>query len=269
MPKRRKLNISLVKSVIMAALGLITAFAFAVAGIGAQVAAAPMIQFLLGFTEDRTRGTALGFAMLGAVGGVIGFIVGGGRVDLALAFVLAAGATVGTVLTVRSATEPRYATLRRAGQSIGIVVAIYVFGEAMRHRIGGPQPWFPALPHLHPLLTGLVLGVFTGAISNLLQVATGILIVPGLIYLLGLEPPRAVAASLAVIALASFLPALSYASRGAVDRAIGSWMSVAGLAGGLAAGMLLARIGFGSPLPLILFALVSMFLCAWRIWKMT
>jgi uncharacterized membrane protein YfcA len=269
MAKGRKLNVPLVKSAVMAVLGLITAFGFAIAGIGAQVAAAPMIQFLLGFNEDRTRGTALGFAMLTAVGGVIGFIVGGGRVDFALALALAVGATVGTVLTVRSATEPRFTTLRRAGQSIGIVVAIYVSGEAMRHRIGGPQPWFPAVTHLQPLLTGLILGALTGAISNLLQVATGILIVPGLIYLLGLEPSKAVTVSLAVIALASFLPALSYSSRGAVDRSVGSWMSVAGLAGGLVAGMVLARAGVASPLPLLVFALVSMFLCAWRIWKLT
>lgn len=268
MAKGKKLNVSLLKSVIMAVLSLPTAFAFALAGVGAQVAAAPMIQFLLGFVEDRTRGTALGFAMLAAVGGVIGSILGGSPVDFGLALTLAIGATVGTVLTVKAAVEPRFATIRRVGQSIGIIVAIYVFGEAVRHRIGGPQPWFPAIQQLNPLLPGLLLGIVTGAVSNALQVANGILMVPALIYLLGIEPPKAIAVSLAVIAMASFLPAMSYASRGAVDRTVGTWMAVAGLAGGLAAGMLLARLGFNSPLPLIAFSLVSMFLCAWRIWKM-
>jgi uncharacterized membrane protein YfcA len=139
----------------------------------------------------------------------------------------------------------------------------------MRHRIGGPQPWFPAIQHLNPWLSGLILGVVTGAISNLLQVANGILVVPALIYLLGIDPPKAVAVSLGVVAFASFLPALSYASRGAVDKSVGLWMTVAGLAGGVMAGFLLARIGFASTLPMVAFALVSMFLCAWRIWKMT
>jgi len=269
MAKGRKLNIPVVKGAVMGVLGLATAFAFALAGIGAQVAAAPMIHFLLGFDEQKTRGTALGFAMLAAVGGVIGFIVGGSHLDFGLALVLAVGATIGTILAAKPATEPRYAIVRRAGQSIGIVVAIYVFGEAMRHHVGGPQPWFPALTHVQPLLAGLVLGIVTGAISSLLQVANGILLVPALIYLPGLDPPRSIAVSLAVIALASFLPALSYASREAVDRRIGPWMAIAGLGGGLTAGLLLARMTFASPLPLIAFALVSMFLCAWRMWKMT
>jgi uncharacterized membrane protein YfcA len=269
MATRKKLNVPLAKSAIMGVLGLGTAFVFALAGIGAQVAAAPMIQFLLGFVEERTRGTALGFAMLVSVGGVIGFIVGGSHVDIGLAFIIALGATIGSVVTARAATEPRLAMVRRVGQSIGIVVALYVFGEALRHRIGGPQPWFPAIPHLNPLFSGLILGVITGAVSNVLQVANGILVVPGLIYLLGIDPPNAIAVSLAVIAIASFLPALSYASRGAVDRSVGTWMTIAGVAGGLTAGMLLARLGFSSSLPLISFALVSMFLCAWRIWKMT
>ena len=269
MARPKKLNISLLKSVIMGALGLGTAFAFGLAGIGAQVAAAPMIQFLLGFVEERTRGTALGFAMMVSVGGVIGFILSGGRVDFGLAFVLALGATIGIVLTARSAVEPGLSTVRRAGQSIGIVLAIYVFGEAVRHRIGGPQPFFPAIPGLNPLFSGLMLGGLIGAVSNVLQVANGILLVPALVYLLGVEPPKAIAISLAVIAMASFLPALSYASRGAVDRSVGTWMTIAGLAGGLAAGLLLGRLGFSSPLPPIAFSLVAMFLCAWRMWKMT
>jgi len=269
MPRKKKLNISLIKAVVMSALSLAMAFGFALAGIGAQVAAAPTVQFLLGFTPDRTKGTSIAFALFAAVGGVIGYIAAGSSIDFGIAVMLGIGATLGTILTIKLAAEPRYAVLRRAGQSIGIVVAIYVFGEAMRHRIGGPQPFLPSLTQISPLLTGLLFGVATGAISNLLQIATGILVVPALIYLLGMDASRAVVTSLAVIAFAGFFPALNYSSRGAVDKTMGSWMSGAGLLGGLGAGTILSRLSVTSSLPLIAFALISMFLCAWRIWKMT
>ncbi len=269
MARKKKLNIPLIKGVVMAALSLIIAFGFALAGIGAQVAAGPAIQFLLGFAEDRTKGTALAFALLAAVGGVIGFIVGGSELNFGMAVTLAVGATAGIIFTMKPATDPRFSTARRAGQSLGILVAIYVLSEGVRHRIGGPLVLTPEIQHLHPLFTGLLIGAVTGALSNLFQVAGGILLVPALIYLLGIDAPKAIATSLAVIAVASFLPALSYSSRGAVDRTMGAWMAAAGLGGGYAAGMVLSRLSFNSPLPYLLFGVIAMFLCAWRIWKMT
>ena len=253
----------------MSVLSLVISFGFALAGIGAQVAAAPTIEFLLGYTPLRTKGTAIAFALFAAIGAVIGFIVGGVAIDFGMALTLAVGATIGTILTVKLGTEPKFAIVRRTGQSIGIAVAVYVFGEAMRHRIGGPMPILPALQHLNPLLLGIGIGAVTGAVSNIFQIANGILVVPALVYLAGMDAPRSVVTSLAVIAFAGFLPALSYSARGTVDKTMGTWMSSAGLAGGFGAGMLLSHVSNTSPLPLIAFALVSMFLCAWRIWKMT
>jgi len=64
MPRNRKLNIPRIKGVVMCVLGFFAAIGSAVTGIGAQVAAAPMINFLLGFTPERTGGTGADLRVL-------------------------------------------------------------------------------------------------------------------------------------------------------------------------------------------------------------
>lgn len=269
MPKNRKLNIPGVKRAVMAVVGVVLAFGCALSGIGAQVAAAPTVEFLLGLTEERTRGTSMALALCAAIAGAIGAIAAGVPVDFGIAVVLFVGATVGAILTGRAANNPRLKVVQRIGQSASILLAVYILEQGMRQRIGGVQPFNLGALTAYPTVVALLIGLVAGALSNLLQVASGVFLVPALLFFSAraLTAPQAIALSLCVIALASFLPTLSYSSRGAIDRLTGPWLALGGVAGGVAGGWLLGHLRPDSPVPYAVFGLIAMFLGAWRMWR--
>jgi uncharacterized protein len=266
----RKLNIPLIKNIIMLVVGFFVAIGSALTGIGAQVAAAPMIQFLLGYAPDKTKGTALAFALFAAVGATTGIMLGGVKINLGIGLLIALGATIGAILVAAPSQNPKLRPVRRLGQSLGILIGIYVLGEAVRQRVGGPAPvalseWVRA----NAGLGGFLIGVFTGAASQLFQVASGILLVPAIIYFAARPVGEAIGTSLLVVAVASVLPTLTYSAKQSIDQRTGPWMTVGGALGGLAGGLMLARLFVGGPVPFVLFAVVAMFLSAWAIWRMT
>jgi len=269
MARKRKLNIPLIKGVVMCVLGCGVAIGSAITGIGGQAFAAPMVSFLLGYAPEKSLGTALAFALFAAAAGAAAAWQGGIPVDLTVALLLTIGATAGTVLAAKPAADPRLMNLRRAGQSLATLLSLYVIGEVFRARVGGPTPVPMTFFRDYPAGGALILGLVVGALSHLLHVSTGVLLVPALIYLANRPVTEAIATSLVVITLASLLPTLSYSSRELVDRRMGPWMALGGIIGGLTGGLLLARMAAnGSLFPLIAFGLVAMFLSAWMLWRM-
>jgi uncharacterized membrane protein YfcA len=267
MPRGKKLNIPAIKSAVMLVLGFFSAIGSALSGIGAQVAAAPMINFLLGYSADKSKGTALAFSLFAAIGAVCGIVLSGVHIQFGIAVLVAIGATIGAILAVKPSVDPRFLTVRRIGQSAGILIGVYLISEGLHQRWGGPRPL--AILVKNPVLGSLIVGLITGALSQLLNVASGVFLVPSLIYLVGLPAPNAIAISLTVIALASLLPTLSYTAQQAVDQKTGSWMAIGGAVGGLAGGSLLAHLAMDSPIPFIVFGLITMFLSAWTLSRMT
>jgi uncharacterized membrane protein YfcA len=88
-------------------------------------------------------------------------------------------------------------------------------------------------PRRQELLTASVVGGVAGALSGLLGVGGGIVIVPGLVLLLGMGQRRAHSTSLAAIIPIAVAGAAGYAMEGAVD-----WLAAALLVAGAAAGTL-------------------------------
>ena len=267
MPRGKKLNIPAIKGAVMLVLGFFSAIGSALSGIGAQVAAAPMINFLLGYSADKSKGTALAFSLFAAIGAVCGIVLTGVHIQFGIAALVAIGATIGAIMAVKPSVDPRFLTVRRIGQSAGILIGVYLISEGLHHRIGGPRSLDILVKN--PVIGALVVGLITGALSQLLNVASGVFLVPSLIYLVGLRAPTAIAISLTVIALASLLPTLSYSAQQAVDQKTGSWMAIGGAVGGLAGGSLLARLAVDSPIPFVVFGLIAMFLSAWTLYRMT
>jgi uncharacterized membrane protein YfcA len=270
MPRGRKLNIPLIKGIVMCFLGFWVAVGSALSGIGAQVAAAPMIHFLLGFIPERTAGTAMAFTFFAMSACALTATLGGVHTDLRIALLLAVSATIGAALVARYAADPRLSLARRTAQSLAVVLGVFVIGGAMR-------PSWSALPMVptdffraNPVPGFVLLGFVSGILSNLLSLSSGVLLVPAMLFFVGMKPPEAILLSVTVIALASLIPALSYSARGLVDRSIGPWMAFGGVAGGLLGGYVLSRLALAaSPVPLVAFGLIAMFLSAWMLWKMT
>lgn len=144
------------------------------------------------------------------------------------------------------------------------MLGIYVLAEALRQRVGGPQSL--ALEWLRAPAGLLALGAVCGVVSNVLQVAIGLLFVPALVFLAGTTALSAVITANLVVALASLLPVAGHLVRGTADRHAGLWMVAGGALGGAAGGWLLSRVAAdGGAGPLVWFGLVAMFLGAWQL----
>jgi len=74
-------------------------------------------------------------------------------------------------------------------------------------------------------------GAGVGALSGLMSVSAGLLIVPALGLLLGFPEKLAQALSLAIVIPVSLPGALAHARRGNVIGSLGGWMALGGVAG--------------------------------------
>ena len=157
----------------------------------------------------------------------------------------------------------------RTGQSLAILISIFVLMQAFRQRIGGPQTYPIDFLVSNHGIGALLVGLAAGALTQLLQVTAGIVIVPVLIFLVAQKITDAISTSVVVVLFASLLPTLGYAAKQAVDKGPGYWMCVGGVLGGLAGGLLLGRLGLESYVPLVLFGLGAMILSGWTLSRLS
>src|SRR5258708_7054056 len=140
MAKGKKLNIPLIKNTVMLGLGSIIGMIGALTGIGMQVAAAPTLAFMLGYTPEKQLGTAIVFALFASAAAAIGAGAGGLHIDTSIAILVAVGAFVGVMFSARASAKPEFNGWRRTGHSIGMVLMVYIMGSASRIVYGGQLP---------------------------------------------------------------------------------------------------------------------------------
>jgi uncharacterized protein len=266
---KKKLNVPVIKGVVMMLVGAFFGLLGALTGISPQIAAVPIIVFLLGFQPARAQGTALAYSLCVAIGGVAGATASGLRPDYTVGLIIAFGATLGAVAVAKPSTGPNAKLLLRIGQSLAILVSIYVIGEALKQRVGGPKSLGIDLLLQNRAVGALVVGLAVGILAQLFHIAMGVVLVPALIYLAARPVSDSVATSLVVVGIASLLPALSYSAKGAVDKGAGYWMCVGGLLGALSGGALLGQFGIDSVIPLVLFGVSAMILSGWTLSRMS
>lgn len=263
MPRRRRLNIPLIKGIVMAlstaALGGLSAFT----GIGTQVAAAPFTRFMLGSTPERAGALAMVTAVVAAVAGAAGAARMGVAINVALVIVVTIGATIGALLGAVPAAR-RMPALRRAGPALGIVLSIYVLSEGIRRPIGGPPQ--VAVPALQTAAGLAAAAAVAGGLARLFQISAGIALVPVAVFIAGAQVGEAIVASLLVTVVAGLLPLAGYTARGLFDPVMARWMSLGAALGGWGGGALLGSYaGTSAATPLIAFGIVTMVLCGWEL----
>jgi hypothetical protein len=259
-------QIPFLKSLIMFGVGLLVSALGSLSGIGVQVAAQPMVRFLLGLTPVRALGTSLAFGLVTAAAGMLGASLGGLQADLGVSLILGLSATLGALLVVRLAVDPKLTNIRRIAQTAAMLLGVYLISTAMRPSgIGGTDSAF------FKSTAGFAsLGVAAGLLSAVFHLASGVLLIGGLVLLSGMAAGQAIVVSLIVTSLASLIPSIAHAGRGGIDTGAGMAMIVGGVLGGLGGGLLLANLSYaGSAIPLIAFALTAMFLSAWTAWRTT
>ena len=289
---RRKLNQSLIKTVIVFITAGITAAGSAVTGIGAHLGFAPMLTWMFGYAPEKAQGTALRFSLAGGLAAVLTFCVlqshvafppnqsqlfaFGGTIGTHLlrGILLVIGATLGAIIAAPITPKPTATGLLRALQGIAILATLFTITEAM---------------HLSPVTRSdvhyahwsawwqlVLLGLGVGAVTQGARLTGGTLLVPALYFLTAvpdgshglrsLEASEAAIESLIVVCLASLLPAMGYAQRKLVDTTYLSAAVIGGVLGGVFGGWLLTILYERSML--LFFGLVAMFFAAREIYRL-
>lgn len=272
MPRRRKLNQPLIKSVIVVAAAGFTAAVSAVTGIGAHLAFAPMLTWMFGYHPEKAQGTALRFSLFAALATIITYfwLQDHAFTHVTRGLFLVIGATLGALAAAPMTPKPTAIGARRALQAVAIIAAIFTVTEAIHltevTRSNAHYAHWSAWWQL------LLLGLVVGAITQAARLVGGALLVPALYFLTAipdvaaasrlrsLTASDAVIESLIVVFLASLLPAWGYSQRKLVDPTYVFAAVAGGILGGLLGGwldtILLERT------ILVIFGLVAMFFSA-------
>ena len=98
---------------------------------------------------------------------------------------------------------------------------------------GAPVNGHAVSAHGFGAVAVLGLGLLTGILSGLMGVGGGIIMVPALVYLMGLSQKMAQGISLAVIIPVSISGTLIHSKQGNVRADVWYWLVIGGVAGGL------------------------------------
>ena len=257
-------NLSYLKNLILFLYGLPLGTVTGLTAIAGSVFAVPAARSLLGLRPARAVGTGLAVTFFAAFASILsyaqhGFVLGGLAVLLAVCQIV--GAAWGERLV------GRFPGLDRLGGLWGTLVA--TGGVVMlAHGLGywhAPAPRFVAgSGRLTFALLAALLALVVGLGSRVIGVA-GVLLVPAIVYGLGLTPHTAQGTTLVVLALASLPSMLIHAQRGDVEPQGATWLSAGAVFGALSGA--LWAVSLPDRVLLVLFGLVTALLGVLRLWR--
>lgn len=190
-----------------AALALVIGVAMGLLGGGGSLVAVPAFTFFLHFPPKDAIVTSLAVVGLAAAAGAIGGFVRG-VVPVRVAVTVGASATVGAL--AGSAAGARISDRLQLSILAGVM---FIAAFALLWQLDGDGARPERLHSGDSSALGrtlMLLGLSTGALTGLVGVGGGFLIVPALVIGAGLTMQQAAAASLFVIALAAFAGLAGY-----------------------------------------------------------
>lgn len=174
-------------------------------GGGGSILTVPILVYVLGFTAKQ--GIAMG---LGVVGVTSLFGAAGhwrkGNVNLKAALTFGAVAMAGTYGGARLAAFMSGAAQLILFALVMLVAAVFMYRNG-RKEAAQKEPATPR--HVNPVVIGAA-AIATGALTGIVGVGGGFLIVPALVLLVGLPMKESIGTSLLVIALNSFVGFAGY-----------------------------------------------------------
>lgn len=250
------------RPVALAATGLLAGLLSGLLGIGGGLVVGPVLA-LSGMPLRVASGTALAMVAPVALAGVLmEYALEPQQLDAGLAALIAVGGFLGVQIGRAPARTLSEGRLRVLFALLLVAVALRQIG--LGGAVTGPVD---GLLPTHALARGaaaVLLGVLAGGCAILFGVGGGVVVVPGLVFLLGGVAPHAAAATslLAMIPTAAF-GAVGAARDGRVQSAPLKRLLPAALFGA-AGGVALRDLGFDAPTLSRLFALFLLWV-AWRL----
>lgn len=201
-------------------------------GVGGGVLLVPLLVHALGLGQHEAQGTSLAFVTATAVVAAALYFRQG-HLDVALSLYLSAGAVLGVFLGAAIARRTTARRLRQAFGVLALLTAARILIQVPAHA-GPPAPW--------PAALNVLLGVAVGALSGLLGIGGGTILVP--ILVLGERYPQHVAqgVSLLMILPTGIVGAWSHARHGHVVRSILPALMAGGALGATLGAFLANRI---------------------------
>ena len=175
-----------------ALIGLAAGLLSGLLGVGGGIVLVPLMAGAVGLSQHRAHATSLAAIAVISLSGAIGFALVG---DVAwwLGLVVAAGAVIGSTTGAHSMGKLSPAVLR------GVFVVVLVVA-GMRMVMGGTGSAGGAVGgEIASLVVGLLIGLVSGFAGSMAGIGGGVVIVPGLVFLLGVEQTAAAGTSLMVI----------------------------------------------------------------------
>jgi uncharacterized membrane protein YfcA len=265
--RRKKLNVTAIKTTIVFFVGMATALGSALTGLAPQAALAPSLRWMFGFAPEKAQGSALRFVCFAVFAALVGVSIGHGvNSAMLLGNGIAAflGATVGALIVLPIAKTTALTASRRLFLTAAMGVTLWVVTDSARLNEYHVHTVAPV-----GLLAVAGIGLLVGALTQAGVLPGGLLMVAGLYYLGHFGAVPAIATSLLVIVLAALLPAWGYGKQGLVDTDYGGATITGGILGGIGGGIVLAYSAHNPRPVLMFFGVVAMFLCARELYRLT
>jgi len=207
-------------------LGAVLGVAGGLLGIGGGLIAIPVLGYLYGMDQHLAQGTAL---VMIAPNVMMGFLRSHQkhRVDLRSAAAMVLFATASSYVAARLAAGISASGLHTAFAVFLIVLAVYFGLPKKVHPADAGHDAPPAPPMPRAALP--LLGLASGAMSGIFTVGGGLVVVPALVSLFGMQQTRAQGLALALVVPGALVALVAYAQGGNVSWATGLPMALGGV----------------------------------------
>lgn len=214
----------LISLLIGALLGMVSGLISGLVGVGGGTIIIPLLVFLLGYNQHLAQGTALLAFSLPVFWTATWTYYRQKRVDWRLALSIAVGMVGASFFAARFVQNLRSTELTRIFAIFLIATAIWQFWRAGRRLSSKTRR---ALPTLQKILLGMGIGAAAGILQGLTGLGGGVVIVPLLVFLAGLDQHTAQGTSLLTMSLlVSLVAAIPYWQKGNIAVEVGIALAV-------------------------------------------
>ncbi|MPZ53603.1 MAG: TSUP family transporter [Acidimicrobiia bacterium] len=171
--------------------GLVAGLLSGALGVGGGIVMVPLMVGVLHFDQHRAHATSLAAIVLIALAGAIRFAVGG-EVDVTVGIAIGLGGVVGSTLGAHLMHRLSPDALKGVFGTLMILVGI-------RMVIGGTPNFDPVTGTVAVILVAVGVGLIAGVASGVAGIGGGVIMVPAMVFLLGLGQHAAEGTSLLAI----------------------------------------------------------------------
>lgn len=175
----------------MLALGVVAGFFSGFLGVGGGIVMVPLLVGWLRFDQHRAHATSLAAIVLIAISATVRFSLAG-EVDWGIGVALAAGGMVGSTVGAQWMH-------RLQSESLKMVFGLILVGAGVSMVFGATPDVGEAASGLTSVLVGVGIGLFAGVASGLAGIGGGVVMVPAMVFLMGVSQHTAEGTSLVAI----------------------------------------------------------------------